>query len=176
MTDSHCILWLSVINMTDSTRYTTLIQKLMIFLAYHNQDLRIVIQIYSELLKSVKDEFWFAPEKIEFGQNWREQVKYGIESSDCLILFSNFNELEGRRSFNFTEEERMIRMSLIRRPEKRVALLNFKKRNIPYDRLRISKHFDFSNDIDDNQILNLQNSSGFESLVTYLNLPNRRLN
>ena len=148
----------------------------MIFLSYHNQDLKIVIQIYSELLKTVDEELWFAPEQIRFGQDWKEEVKYGIESSNSIILFSNFNKEIAQRSLNFIEEERMIRMSLKNHPDKRVALVNFKKSNTPYERLRVNKQFNLRNEINENQILNLKNSPVFASLVTFLNLPNRRIN
>jgi len=56
-----------------------------VFISYASGDLSEAKAIHDHL-KHTNIDAWFAPESIRAGQNWREQIELGIQSSRLLVL------------------------------------------------------------------------------------------
>ena len=143
----------------------------MIFFSYSNKDFKVVLQIYSELIKSINKDIWFAPEQISFGDSWEAEIKKGLKSSDIIMLFLSQHRIFPELNSNLSKEDRMITEALNKDSNKKVILIGIDKTENPFKDIALDDQFNLALDINEDRIIDLENSKTFKSLKSYLNPP-----
>ncbi len=155
----------------------------MIFLSYSHKDFNIVAEFYVELYKLKREEIWFGPEMISYGQDWENKVGEAIRRSRVILMLLDASQIDLKLGLNFNREIRMIESSLSVNSSQKLVVIQIGDMKSE-GQYKIIREFKFAENLVQTTLLNFSNiyygkqrieladSLEFKDLVKILRLNN----